>query len=126
MNVLCETSVLSRMNDLRHGNFNDVTVAELKEFEKAKPEWLHGFIHCRLFDTPDGHIKANYKWPNKGRVKQCTNHNHDCLLQRAYDVKHMTVKMAVPQENQNVLLNNQTPVHTPENGVLEDDASDEE
>ncbi len=126
MNVLCEMCILTRMNNLRHGSFDDVSVVELKEFEKARPEWLQGFIHCRLFDTPNGHIKANYKWPNKGRVKQCANHDHDCLLQRAYDVKHMPVKMAIPQESQNVLLSDQTPLYVPENGVLDEDASDEE
>ena len=95
--MMCETSVLQHIQQRQHENIPDLHAAELKDFEKSKPEWLRGFIHCHLFDTPDRHVKANYKYPNKGRLKNCIDHQQDCLLQRAYNLKDTVVKFKIPQ-----------------------------
>ncbi len=104
MNILCETSIFQQIQQRQNNVVHDFEVAEIRDFEKARPEWLKSFIHCRLFETPDGHIKAKYKYPNKGRVKNCVNHQHDCLLQRAFDQRNAVVKLSVPQGDQNVFL----------------------
>ncbi len=44
MNVLYETCVLTRMNDLHHGNFDDVSVVELKSSKKQDQSGYRGLF----------------------------------------------------------------------------------